>query len=247
MKISAVILTKNSEGLIDECLKSVSFAQEIIVLDEYSTDKTKEKASKHKNTKVFDAPKDFSKKRNLGLKKAKHEWILYVDVDERVTPELEKEILKISDDCSYAIPRKNIIFKKEFKHTGQYPDYVKRLFKKENLIKWTGELHEEPVFKGKLKHLKSPLIHKNHNSLEDMVLKTNEWSQIEAELMYKAKHPKMNVFRFFSAMFREFFLRMIKQMAFLDGVEGIIYAIYQVFSRSISYAKLWEMQIKNKK
>ncbi len=76
-----------------------------------------------------------------------------------------------------------------------------------------------------------------------MVEKTNKWSEIEAKLMYDANHPRMNIIRFFTAMSREFWLRMIKYKAFLDGAEGTIYALYQVWSKFISYAKLWEMQV----
>jgi hypothetical protein len=78
-----------------------------------------------------------------------------------------------------------------------------------------------------------------------MVEKTNDWSEIEARLMFEARHPKMNIFRFFTAGFREFWHRMIIQTAFLDGTEGVIYALYQVFSRLISYSKLWELQLKH--
>jgi hypothetical protein len=79
-----------------------------------------------------------------------------------------------------------------------------------------------------------------------MVEKTNDWSEIEARLMFEAHHPKMNIWHFFTAGLREFWLRMVRQTAFLDGTEGTIYGIYQVFSRLISYSKLWEMQLKNK-
>lgn len=234
MNISAIVLVGGNydKALLKKCLDSLSWTSEIVRVE---TD---------------NIPGSFSEWRNYGAKNAKGEWLLYVDTDEIVTPELRKEILSvinhypltISHITVYAIPRKNFIFAKEFKHSGQYPDYVKRLFKRKNFHKWTGELHEEPEFKGKLGHLKNPLMHNKHDNLSDMVTKTNEWSEIEAKLMYKANHPKMNIIRFFSAMAREFWLRMIKQMAFLDGVEGVIYAIYQVFSKSISYAKLWEMQ-----
>jgi len=78
-----------------------------------------------------------------------------------------------------------------------------------------------------------------------MVEKTNKWSVIEARLMYDAKHPQMNIPRFVTAMAREFWKRMVRHVAFLDGTIGIIYAMYQVFSRFVSYSKLWEMQVKN--
>ena len=247
MNISAIVLTHNSENLIADCLKSLSWVDEIIVVDDNSTDETKNIVGKFKKTKFIVGRHGFSENRNIGVKVAMGSWLLYVDDDEKVTRQLQDEIEKIDNTYSaYAIPRKNFILSKEFKHSGQYPDYVKRLFKRNNFNEWTGELHEEPDFKGELGHLKNSLIHKKYDNFSDMVTKTNEWSEIEAKLMYKANHPKMNIVRFFSAMTREFCLRMIKQMAFLDGVEGVIYAIYQVFSKSISYAKLWELQLRKR-
>jgi hypothetical protein len=119
--------------------------------------------------------------------------------------------------------------------------------KKASLIAWEGDLHEQPKYKRKLGYLEHPLIHRKHDNLEEMVEKTNDWSAIEARLMFEANHPPMNVARFISAMFREFWLRMIKKRAFFDGSVGIIYAIYQTYSRFVSYAKLWEMQIQGEK
>lgn len=233
-KVSVIILEggKINPEVFKKCLDSVAWAVEVVRI---KTDNLKE---------------SFADWRNLGAKKANGDWLLYVDTDEEVTLELKKEILSVihhplSTVSAYAIPRKNIIFGKEMRHCGLWPDYVLRLIKKDSLITWVGELHEQPKVKGKVGYLKKPLIHTKHKTLEEMVDKTNDWSEIEARLMYKANHPKMNIIRFFSAMAREFCLRMIKQTAFLDGVEGVIYAIYQVFSKSISYAKLWEMQLKN--
>lgn len=228
-KVTAIVLTGGNQDkkLLDKCLKSLSWCNEII--------------------KVEGKTGGFSEWRNEGFKKANSDWILYVDSDEEVSPPLRVEILnaiRYTLYPAYAIPRRNIIFGKEFKHGGQWPDYVKRLFLRSKFKGWEGELHEEPVFSGSLGHLKNSLIHHKDISISQMVEKTNEWSEIEAKLMFEAGHPKMNFIRFFTAGFREFWLRMIKQMAFLDGKEGVIYAIYQVYSRLISYAKLWEKQQK---
>lgn len=235
MKISAIVLIggKIDKNLLKKCLDSISWCDEIVKIE---TDKLKG---------------SFADWRNNGVKKAKGQWVLYIDSDEEVTKELQKGIIGsinagVNQASAYAIPRRNIIFGKEFHYGGQWPDYVKRLFLKSKLKGWRGKLHEEPIFEGKMRHLNYPLIHSKHKNIEDMVDKTNEWSEIEAKLMFDAGHPKMNIFRFFTAGFREFWLRMVKQGAFLDGVEGIIYAIYQVYSRLISYSKLWELQIINK-
>lgn len=230
--ISAVVLTGDSKDkqLLKKCFNSLSWCSEIIKVDTKSI-----KGS-------------FSEWRNEGLKKAKGNWILYIDTDEVIDRDLRFEISELIANnqsliTSYAIPRRNFIFGQEFKHSGQYPDYQIRLFKKTALKKWKGKLHESPIYNGKLGYLKNPLLHYKNITLSEMLDKTNKWSEIEAQLLFDAGHPKMNIARFASVAFREFWLRMIKQMAFLDGTKGIMYAIYQVYSRLITYSKLWEKQL----
>lgn len=244
--ISAVIITKNEEKMLPDCLKSLEWVDEVLVVDTGSIDDTLKIAKKFR-AKIVDAKsgKNFSDWRNKGLSLASGEWILYIDADERVTEELQAEITNLEFKYSaYAIPRRNVVLGKELKHGGLYPDYQKRLFKKGKLKGWRGDLHEEPEINGNLSHLESPMIHIKHENFSEMVAKTNKWSEIEARLMFESSHPPMNIPRFLTAMTREFWQRMIVQKAFLDGKEGVVYAMYQVFSRFISYAKLWEMQVK---
>lgn len=234
VSLSVVILQGGDfdKEIYKECLESVSFADEIIKVE---------------TTNLHGSFSDF---RNLGAKRASGQWLLYVDTDEIVTPELKNEILKVIKDnknySSYAIPRHNIVLGKEMKHCGLWPDYVMRLIKKDELVAWEGELHEQPKINGAAGHLKQPLVHKKHDNISGMVEKTNKWSEVEAKLMFDAHHPKMNFVRFCSAGVREFWQRMVIQTAFLDGAEGTIYGLYQVYSRLISYSKLWEMQIQKK-
>lgn len=232
--ISAIVLAGGDfdKDLYRKCLSSLSWLDDLIILK--------------RNT----VKSGFASARNDGAKEAKGDWLLYVDTDEEITPSLKKVILDVtkSDKFSaYAIPRRNFIFGKEFRHGGAWPDYVLHLIKKDKLKGWYGDLHEQPKVEGKIAHLKEPLIHHKHKSISEMVDKTNDWSEIEARLMFEAHHPKMNIIRFFTAGFREFWHRMIGQLAFLDGKEGIIYALYQVYSRLISYSKLWEMQLRDNK
>lgn len=248
MKLSVIIIAKNEEDKIKRALSSVSsFADEIILVDTGSTDKTREVA-KSMNARVISYTKGgFSEWRVKGLSEAKGEWIFYLDADEEVTRLLADEISFVLSEEGYSwgvIPRKNIVFGKELKHGGLWPDYVKRLFRKDSIRGWSGELHEEPIVSGKMRYLVNPIVHYKHDNISEMVEKTNIWSEIEARLMFNANHPKMNILRFFSAGVREAWLRIFRQRAFLDGYVGMIYAIYQVFSRFVSYAKLWEMQIK---
>jgi glycosyltransferase involved in cell wall biosynthesis len=249
VKLSVVVIAKDEEKMIGECLDSVAWADEVIVVDHGSIDKTA-RIAKKKRARVLKLKREdwpnFSRPRNEGLRAARGEWVLYLDADERVDKNLREEIEGIIEGPSllawYAIPRLNVIFGQEFRHGGWWPDYVKRFYRRKDLKGWKGELHEEPQISGEMGYLKNSIRHIKHESVSEMIEKTNNWSEIEAKLMFDAGHPKMNVPRFVSAMWREFFYRMVRKMAFLDGAEGIMMAMYQVYSRFISYAKLWEMQ-----
>lgn len=251
-KISVIVLTRNEEPVIGDCLESVKWADEIVVVDHGSTDKTLEIAKKFGVKKIINAPENsnFSDRRNLGAKEATDEWLLYVDADERVTPELYEEIFAvvgsrsaISGFTAYAIPRKNIRLTKVLYHGGWWPDYVLRLMKKDKLVKWEGELHEQPKIDGEVGKLKEAFLHYSHRgSFEHKLQNTINWSEIEGRKMFVASHPPMNTLRFLSAMWREFYKRMIKYAAWRDGTEGVMEAVYQVFSVFLSYARLWELQ-----
>lgn len=244
--VASVIITKDEEKKIEDCLKSVVWTDEIIVVDTGSRDNTPKISRKYTDKFYQIKGGNYADWRNFGMKKVTSDWIFYIDSDERCNPDLKNEIKKVisSNDPKelYVIPRKNIILGHEMKHGGWWPDYVKRLFKKESLVSWSGELHEEPLFKGEMGYLKSPLIHLKHGTLSEMLAKTNLWSNVEAKLMYDANHPPMNNIRFLTAMGRELWKRLFLEKGFLDGAEGVIYSFYQMYSKFISYAKLWEMQ-----
>ena len=251
--LTVIIIAKNEEKKIENCLKSISWAGEILLIDNGSTDKTA-KIAKSFGTKIFSLKKaNHAQLRNLGLEKATGNWILYIDADERATTDFEKELSSIINNklsinySAFAIPRRNIILRKEMKHGGWWPDYVKRVFLKKTLIKWDGELHEEPVISGKYGYFNSPLIHVKHDNFSEMVEKSNIWSEIEAKLLYEANHPKMALWRFLRIMISEIWYRLIVLKGFLDGPEGVIYAFYQMWYRFLVYAKLWEIQIQIKK
>ena len=231
-KVSVIILVGGSydKTLYKKCLDSVSWADEILKVE---TDSLKG---------------GFAQWRDLGAKKAKNEWLFYVDTDEEVSPKLKEMVLKVIESnefSAYAIPRRNIFLGHEMHWGGWRPDFVVRLINKEKLKGWSGELHEQPEIEGTICHLKEPLIHRSHRNLTDMVEKTNKWSEIEARLLYDSDHSKMNIIRFFSAGFREAWYRGIVKLGFLDGTVGVIEIIYQTFSRLITYSKLWELQTKN--
>lgn len=245
-KITAIIIAKNEEDLIVDCLESVEFCDQIIVVDNGSTDRTAEVAKKHKAEVFGIKTDDFSKMRNFGLSKAKGEWVFYIDADERVTPELADEIhSKISNEkekTAFKLKRKNFYYGN---HEWPYVEHLERLFSKKFLKEWKGELHESPVFDGELGELEGFLYHYTHRNLSQMVKKTIEWSKIEAELRFKAGHPKMTWWRFPRVMLSAFWDSYIRQSGWKAGSVGIIESMYQAFSIFVTYARLWELQIKN--
>ena len=248
MKISTIIVAKNAEELISDCLDSVSFSNQVLVVDNDSKDRTVEIAEKKKAKVIGIESTDFSEIRNFGLKNADGSLILYLDTDERVSRSLKEEILKIAEEGSpkaaYSIPRKNFYFGN---HEWPYVEKIERLFKKDNLRGWKGKIHESPIVDGKVGELKNPILHYTHRDLSSMVKKTLEWSKIEAELRFKSNHPKMTWWRFPRVMLTGFIDSYYRQKGYKAGTVGIIESMYQGFSILVTYARLWELQQKNEK
>ncbi len=241
--ISAIVIAKNEEKMIKACLDSLSFSNEVIVIDNGSEDKTLEIAKKME-AKVFEyKSKDFSDLRNFGADKTTTDWILYVDADERVPLRLKEEIkskiLKNSSFDAYKLKRKNFYLGN---YEWPYIEKLERLFKKDKLKGWQGKLHESPIVEGKVGELEGFLLHYTHRDLTSMVNKTNEWSETEAELRYANNHPRMTWWRFPRVMIPAFINSYIIQGGWKVGTAGLVESIYQVFSIFITYARLWELQ-----
>ena len=248
MKLSAVILTLNEEKVIKDCLESVcKWVDEIVVVDSCSTDRTKEIAKKY-TEKIFTYKlASFAKQREFGADKAGGDWILYLDADERVNKDLRFEIEKEIErnQCSaYRMPRQNYFYGNKIRFGGYWPDYVTRLFKKKNLLGWQGKIHESAKFKGELGRLDSPLVHLGHRSVSDGFAKSLVWTKMEAELFYKAGHPKVTALRVLKVGLWEFCFRYIKKQGFRDGFIGFMEAIIQAWNRLMVYIQLWELQEK---
>ena len=153
MNISAIVIVKNGQDLIGDCLDSLTFCDEIIVVDGVSQDKTVEIAEKKKANVFKYEMQDFSESRNFGLDKAEGKWVLYVDVDERITPELATSIKrKIVTDVNSGISAYKILRKNYYLGENPWPyiEKLERLFKKDKLKGWQGKLHESPIVEGKV-------------------------------------------------------------------------------------------------
>ncbi len=247
--ISALILAKNEEQMIADCIKQLSFASEVIVLDQNSTDKTV-KVAEGLGAKVYKSDsEDFAQNRNTLRSKANSDWLLYIDADERLDAKVISEIIeKIQEKDSasaYFFPRKNYMLGKWLKHGSWWPDYVPRLFKKNALLKWTGSVHESPTVEGPFAYVSSPITHLTARTVSKMLVKSIKWAKIESDLYAKANAPKVNALKILKSMFKEFIKRYFLKMGFFDYKIGLIQAIYQSLHAAIVLTYLWETQNKS--
>lgn len=242
--LTAIIIVKNEEERIRRCLTHLSFASQIIVVDNGSTDNTKKIAIDHNAKVIESSEKDFASMRETGLREATGTWVLYIDADEEVGSALQSEIRKTITSYTNGKPTAYLLKRDTYYlgHHWPYQDRVERLFVTRALKGWHGRLHETPVFAGATATLTNPLVHRTHRTIEEMLDKTNDWSVIEAKLRLEAHHPPVVWWRFLRVMFTGFTRSYLDARGWQAGTVGWIESIYQAFSMFITYAKLWEMQ-----
>lgn len=244
-KISVIILAKNVAEEIVPAIKTSRFASEIIIVDTGSTDNTVDVCRKL-GTKIIHTTGDsFAKWRNDGAKEAKGDWLLYLDSDERIPVKLAREIQNTVADPkhqAYTISRYEVFLGKHLDHWGD--PRVLRLIKKTALKRWEGKLHEQPKITGTVGDLRHQMVHLSHKNIDEKVPNTLKWSKMEAKMLLDAKHPPMAGWRFIRIMLTEFWYRAVRQGLWKDGTEGWIEIIYQMFSKFLTYERLWEAQRK---
>ncbi len=245
MKLSIIILVYNVADEIPPAIKSSRFADEIIVVDTGSTDNTPDVCRKLGTKIVHTTGDSFAKWRNDGAKAAKGEWLLYLDSDERIPVKLAREILstiETPDYQAYTISRYEIFLGK---HLDHWPDpRVLRLMKKSALKRWEGKLHEQPKIEGSIGDLRQQMVHLSHKNIDEKLPNTLVWSKTEAQMLLSSGHPPMAGWRFIRIMLTEFWDRCVRQDLWRDGTEGWIEIIYQMFSKFVTYERLWELQRK---
>lgn len=245
IKISAVVSAFNEEDKIARCLESLSFCQEIIVVDNQSTDKTVKLAKKH-GAKVFSRPNNsmLNINKNFGFSKAINEWILNLDADEAVSFELKKEIEGLSPNLlnvAFQIPRQNIIFGKWIKHSLWWPDYQIRLFKKNHGKFACIHVHEKISVTGEIADLTGHLIHYNYETVSQFIQKMDKiYTTNEAECLATQK----KTLRWFDALWlpiNDFFKTFFLQKGYRDGLHGLVLSLLQAFYSLVIFAKYWEI------
>ncbi|MFC1512707.1 glycosyltransferase family 2 protein [bacterium] len=242
--ISAVVITRNEEKNIKDCLDTIQWVDEIIVVDAESADKTVEIVQNYTDELFLKEWTGFSAAKNFGIQKAQGTWILSVDADERVTPELRDEILAVKDKQDtkdgYYIPRLLFFCGKPVRFGGCYPDYQLRFFKKGKGLFDNKPVHEQVYINGDTGYLKHNLLHYSYNTMKDYWERFNIYTSLDAQ----KKKETGQFFNFLNlAVFPwELFRRNIIKLGILDGIPGIFYHIFSAVSCLVKYAKLWELK-----
>lgn len=242
--ISATIITLNEEDKIGDAIRSVKgLADEIIVVDSGSTDKTLEIA-KNLGAKVYFRKFDnFASQKNWAVSKTSGGWILSLDADEVITGELATEIKRVvkESNCDgYLIPRRNFLLGKEIKHSRWSPDIHIWLWKKDS-GKWTGDVHEEVIARGKVGRLKNNKIHHSHKTVSEFIQVNNHYSSLESEALFK-DGIKFSFGKMFWTSFFEFFIRFFYKLGFLDGKQGFVLAYLMGICKLTVWVKVWELE-----
>jgi glycosyltransferase involved in cell wall biosynthesis len=250
LSLSVVIVTLNEEANLARTLTSVAWADEIIVVDSGSTDRTREVAESFRAKFYGESWKGFAAQKNSALAKAAGDWILSLDADEEVEPALAEEIRTVlGADPSVAgfwIPRKNFFLGRWIKHGGFYPDRKLRLFRRGAGAFEERPVHEDIRIDGTTASLKHNLLHHAYPTIEDYLEHMNRYSSLGAQM---ATEKRTRGFSFADIVVRPkmtFFYNYVLRLGFLDGREGLLLHLYHATYVSWKYAKAWEMSRRDK-
>lgn len=246
-KLSVVVICCNEEAILGECLSSVQWAEEIVVLDSYSTDRTLEIARQY-TTRVFQSEwQGYAKQKALALTYASHPWVLSLDADEVVGSELAAEIRSLLAGeppfAGYRVPRMAFYLGRLLRHCW-YPDFKIRLFQKDR-GRWSEHaVHESVLLEGPVGTLKNPLLHYSFPTLQDHLSTIQQYTTLGAESLANGGRS-FRVARLIGSPLFMFLQNYVGKRGFLDGIPGLIASVLSAFHEFIKYAKLYELRRNN--
>jgi glycosyltransferase involved in cell wall biosynthesis len=241
-----VVITKNEEANIPDCLASVAWVTERIVVDAESTDRTADLARAAGAQVIVRPWPGFGAQKNYAIDQASAEWILIVDADERVPAPLQSEILsriaawKAGDPVAYEIPRRNYFYGAWVRHAGVYPDYQIRLFRRGYARYNNVPIHENLLVQGAVGKLTTPMDHFTERRIRDHFKKFGLYTTLAAEdkaRTVRAVHAHDLIFRPLIVFAKSYLLK----QGFRDGVRGLIVSVFAGMYTFVKYAKLWGM------
>ncbi len=248
-KLSVVIVSWNMGESLERVLKSVQFADEIVMVDVESTDNSVAIAKKY-TKHVFSKKRDYDfvePYRNFAISKASHDWILVIDTDEVIPKPLQAKIREIIDNPTadaYFLPRQNLIFGKWITKAGWWPDYQLRLFKKGS-VTWQNEIHSVPEVKGETFKLPAEednaILHYNYDSITQFIDKLNNYTSVQAEQrQQKSPQDDFTSEQLFANFRDELMSRALVRDGVGDGLHGNALSLLQAMSEAVVYLKQWE-------
>lgn len=248
MNLSVVILTKNEEHNIKGCLGCLGFCDEVIIIDDNSSDKTISLAKK-RGAKIYERKlgDDFAAQRNFGLNKAQGKWVLFIDADERVTGDLRNEIIQITNDplvgyLGLYLKREDYLWGKKLKH-GETANVKLLRLARRKAGKWRRRVHETWEIEGRTRDLKNPLNHYSHSSLADFINSVNTMSSLHAKANLE-EDKKSSLVKIIIWPIGKFVYNYIARMGLLDGIQGFIVALVMSLHSYLAWSKLWFLQRK---
>ncbi|MSP38871.1 MAG: glycosyltransferase family 2 protein [Deltaproteobacteria bacterium] len=250
-KVSAIVVCFNEQDRIADCLESLRWCDEIVVVDSFSTDSTPEICRRY-TERFFQRPwAGYREQKAYAHSLATGDWVLLVDADERVTPELRRELIDAvaRDDAqyaAYAVPRLVYYLGRWWWRGGWYPDYDIRLFRRERATWGGSDPHEKIIVDGKTRRLRNHLQHFSYRSIDDHVQRINRFTSISSgELRKEGARWRLS-----DALLRpavRFFRSYILKRGFLEGFGGFYVALTAAVYVFLKYAKLWELELEEKK
>lgn len=245
-RLTVIIPTYNEEGTIGDCLASVGFADEVLVVDSFSTDGTV-RLARDAGARVLQHEYVYSaRQKNWAIPQAAHEWVLLVDSDERVTPPLRDEILALLESGpehdGYWILRANHFLGRRMRRCGWGTDRVIRLFRRDVSRYQDREVHAEIDLAGPLPVLRHPLEHHSFRSFRQYWRKIQLYSEWGAAQMYK-EGRRAGALQILGRPVTRFLKMYVIRLGFLEGVHGLVLSLLGAFTVYLKYARLWEMHI----
>ncbi len=248
--ISAVVLTRDEEKNLESCLGSLDFCEEVIIVDDGSTDKTEEIAKKY-SAKIYRRAlaDDYASQRNWAMEKASHDWILFVDADEQVSKDLRKNLTGIIEKSNqfstYYIKRRDFFWGRELRFGETHKIRSQGLIRlvKKNAGHWVGQVHETFYTDKAVGRLSGYLDHYPHQTVREFIKDVNRYSSIRAKELDK-QGVKANIFTVCFLPLGKFILNYWLKLGVFDGVAGFIYAFFMSFHSFLVRAKLYQYQLR---
>jgi len=246
MNVAAVVLTLNEERNIGACLESLAWADNLVVFDSFSTDRTADLA-RRAGAEVIQHPfENYAQQRNATLDRVEADWILFVDADERATPALAAEVQEVTgggrEEVAWWVPRHNYIFGRLILGAGWYPDYQMRLVRR-GRARWERPVHEVAVVDGPEGYLENPLIHYNYDDLADFVARQEKYADYDAGILFQqGVHPRF--YTPYSQAARQFWWRFVTLKGARDGLHGLWLSLLMACYEAVKYrrvARLWRV------